>query len=926
MSAIVGICVASLNGMGRAFCEHAVGVSLQAGVLIVVLLCIDLLLRNRIRATVRYWIWMLVFVKLVLPPSLAVPTGIGYWLGRYVPSAPAVPQQVVETVTVPAHVEAYAPAEMIPVQPSHSMPLASEWPEPTQADSEPLTWQGGVFVLWCVGVLTFAGLVIQRWFSVTRLIARGEPAQDDLLGVLDECVRRMGIRRTVDLKLSPKAFSPAVCGLFRPTILIPVELLERLSPPNLKMVLIHELAHVKRGDLRVCSLQTLLQIVYFYNPLVWLVNAIVRRVREQAVDEMVLVALGAEARSYSTTLIEIAEMAFLRASPALRLVGVAESRKSLEGRIKNMVTRPIPKSGRVGLWGLCAIVATAVVLLPMARAQNREAPDGSLVARLPGGVTVELLGICNWPPEGRRCWRPDGTKLSKEIFITRTEQLPGPHNYGFMVQVAGPQDLAVRWRTIDGATGWEGSCLVEDSQGEILDRCTAAISDMEAGKVSTAIRIGVAAGAWSTILSHDGKNMYPGNRTGVLWSRAFEDSDGTYIVASAEWRKDRAERIVAVDSEDRVHTGWCGSIASGHVDQYTASFRGLRPDQIKQFLFQVRPYEWAQFDNVSLRRGRKTVVTIKTAMRDNETHADAAPAAGDDVEAFRSYTVNRRVADFPQGEDFSTPEAAYATIHRMDQGDSSAWQRVSVARLSDRLGREGSGRRRAVDPEWTEVLFNARIREVLVWNLTRAAVMAELPEGAAGRKVVDPIDARSFQLQDGRWLNTGNGRFRSTEDARTHFTRRIERETALSEAMRDPLRHAGEIEEAAAQLFERLHLADYADILSHYRDGAWDSEMWQTFPTCGLYTVRTDYPSFALWCCEHFKDNPIIRIQLGDVFIGDALVAGKTGWPTVPYRLTLKDGTILAGNLPFQYVTDQGKGRWQGMEGIDWHLWPSGTR
>ncbi|OHB67956.1 MAG: hypothetical protein A2Y76_01175 [Planctomycetes bacterium RBG_13_60_9] len=62
------------------------------------------------------------------------------------------------------------------------------------------------------------------------------------------------------------------------------------------------------------------------------------------------------------------------------------------------------------------------------------------------------------------------------------------------------------------------------------------------------------------------------------------------------------------------------------------------------------------------------------------------------------------------------------------------------------------------------------------------------------------------------------------------------------------------------------------------------------------------------------------------MFVGDALVVDKTGWPTVPYKLTLKDGTTLAGNLPFNYDINQGRGHWQGMEGLDWHLWSSETR
>ncbi|MEN6428572.1 MAG: M56 family metallopeptidase, partial [Phycisphaerales bacterium] len=364
-----------INGIGRGFCDYAAAMFIQVNVLIVVLLGVDLFLRNRIRATLRYWIWMLVFVKLLLPPSLCVPTGIGYWLGRNELLTPSGSSRPIEAVAAPVRMELETPIETPPVQESRPFPLTVEPAQAVSVAAERLVWQGGVFLLWGAGVSVFAALVIQRLLFVRGLIAHTEPARSDLTDVLDECRRRMGIRRSVGLRLSSGAFSPAVCGLFRPTILMPAAMLDRLSPEGLRAVLIHELAHVKRGDLWVNTLQTVLQIVYFYNPLVWLANAIVRRVREQAVDEMVLVALDAQARSYGNTLIDIAEMAFLRASPALRLIGVAESRKSLEGRIKHMMTRPIPKSARVGALGVLAVAVTGAVLLPMARAQSRTAPE-----------------------------------------------------------------------------------------------------------------------------------------------------------------------------------------------------------------------------------------------------------------------------------------------------------------------------------------------------------------------------------------------------------------------------------------------------------------------------------------------------------------------------------------------------------------------
>jgi hypothetical protein len=314
---------------------------------------------------------------------------------------------------------------------------------------------------------------------------------------------------------------------------------------------------------------------------------------------------------------------------------------------------------------------------------------------------------------------------------------------------------------------------------------------------------------------------------------------------------------------------------------------------------------------------------LKQAIAESRLLKDAFASTDSSARGmFQDYLVNRSVADFPAGEDFSTPEAAYATINRMDQGDPSAWRKVSVARSAARMAQSEPEPKKTVNPAWAKVLANARIREVLVWNMTKAAVIAELPQGSSDKKIVDPFDVRFLGLENGRWLNMGNDRVSSVEAAETHFKAWMTRDATEADAMRDPLAHADEIQATAVQLFDRLRAADYAKILSYYHDGKWDNDGWKKFPTLGLYTVATDYPSFALWCATHFKDNPIVSVHLGDVFISDALVADKTGRPTVPYKVALEDGSVLAGNLPF--YREQGK--WIGLEGIDWHLWPNGTK
>ena len=373
-----------LNEVGGVFYDYAAGVFIQSTLLVILLFAIDLLLRKRVRAIFRYCIWLLVLVKLILPPMLSLPTGIGYWVGDHLPAA----SNMAFDAVAPEHTG--PSGEMPYVRPSEN--IAGDDPAMASADSilTPLTWQAVVFILWLAGVLAFLAVLVQRIRFVKGLVAASCPAGDELTGLLEQCRRQIAVRRDIKLRLSEAVPSPAVCGLLRPTVLMPTSLVEKLSPEGLRATLIHELAHIRRGDLWVNSVQTFLQVVYFYNPFVWFANSIIRKVCEEAVDETVLVALGGQAKDYSNTLIDIGEMVFWKADLGLRLIGVAESKKALQWRIKHMLNRPIPKSSKLGAFVIIVIFTIAAVLLPMARAQ-KPSENNEPAATVNEGKPTKLL-------------------------------------------------------------------------------------------------------------------------------------------------------------------------------------------------------------------------------------------------------------------------------------------------------------------------------------------------------------------------------------------------------------------------------------------------------------------------------------------------------------------------------------------------------
>ncbi len=373
-----------LNSAGKTFISFAVPMLIQSSILIILLLGLDVIIRNKVRAVVRYWIWMLILAKLVLPTSFSSPTGVAYWFGDRLPSivaelptsaeesvAPPHNFQYVDEVTFLESIRSVWPTEGGELKSAASLPGEQEVKANVAAEAPSLSWQALVFMTWVASVTIMSVLLIGRMVFVRRLFAQSKNPDSTLVDLFERCRRQMGVYIHVNLKLSPIAASPSVCGFFRPGILIPEEMSNRLGSQHLKSILLHELAHIKRGDLWVSFIQTVLQIVHIYNPLLWVANEIIRRVREQAVDETVLVAMGEEAEDYPATLLITSKLAFGRPGATLPLISVVESKSALKRRIKRMLNRPIPKDYKLGIAGVLAILIIGLLLLPMAKAEKK---------------------------------------------------------------------------------------------------------------------------------------------------------------------------------------------------------------------------------------------------------------------------------------------------------------------------------------------------------------------------------------------------------------------------------------------------------------------------------------------------------------------------------------------------------------------------
>jgi len=342
-----------LNLWGEHFARICWPLFWQSSILIAGMFLLDLLFRRKLRPSVRHALWLVVLIKLLLPPSLAFPTGLGWWL-RTREAAPARQQ-------VASYVVTYGPARITTPLPNANY---ASIPAPRTRLST-AAWR----VLAIGGIsLTLLLLLLMRWQRLHKQLRKSRAAPIWLAEMARDAQLKVRCRRPVRLMLTDTSISPALCGLFRPLIVLPSRLLERLTAAQLRAVVLHELIHLRNGDVWINCFQSLLQITFWWHPLVWFANARIRRIREEVVDDAVRLALGAEAETYAPTLLEVARLALSRPLATLGLVGILESRHALKQRVNRLVSFPAPRRAGLTLGSILGILAFTCIAVPMGQA------------------------------------------------------------------------------------------------------------------------------------------------------------------------------------------------------------------------------------------------------------------------------------------------------------------------------------------------------------------------------------------------------------------------------------------------------------------------------------------------------------------------------------------------------------------------------
>ena len=309
---------------------------------------LTLLLKNN-RAHARYCLWLAASVKFLVPFSLLML--VGGLAGRH---------------SVVVHAPALAPVIVLNIVEEVNEPFVSGVPPEAsalpQASKSRTSVVTALIALWAIGCGAFVFSWWLRWRRMRAVVRAGSPV-----------MRGIGI----PVVSSAWIVEPGVYGAFRPVLLLPDGIGDRLAPAELRAILAHELCHVRRRDNLATMVHMVVEAVFWFHPLVWWLGARLMDERERACDEEVL-RIGNEAEAYAEGLLKVCEL-YLQ-SPLRCVAGVtgANLRRRIEAIVANRTTLNLnlPKKAALALAGILAVaipIIPGVVNAPELRAQTESA-------------------------------------------------------------------------------------------------------------------------------------------------------------------------------------------------------------------------------------------------------------------------------------------------------------------------------------------------------------------------------------------------------------------------------------------------------------------------------------------------------------------------------------------------------------------------
>jgi len=241
-----------------------------------------------------------------------------------------------------------------------------------------------IVALWLAGMLFFSVRFAGSYLYINRLRHYNtSPVTGKLTETLTRLQTQLSIRKKIRLVESLLVKIPMVIGHLKPVVIIPAGLAAALPYDQVEAIIAHELAHIRRNDYFLNFIKSVIQVIYFYHPVIWWISAEMEKERENCCDDITIRVLGDE-KSLQNALISLQE--FEQKSVYVAAAFLSKKYKLLN-RIKRMKTTNQIKQGFKGSLAGYIILLGGIIMLTTGSAFSPELDD------LPGEYKTQNTGI-----------------------------------------------------------------------------------------------------------------------------------------------------------------------------------------------------------------------------------------------------------------------------------------------------------------------------------------------------------------------------------------------------------------------------------------------------------------------------------------------------------------------------------------------------
>lgn len=353
--------------------------SFASSVVALAILLVRALLWHRVPAKLQYAVWALLLIRLVLPVLPSSPITVF----NIHPTAQLSVQNINSAGSKGISLGATGGKTNTAADTSGQggSTAAPQLPPKNAPAFQPgINFETASYV-WLLGMI-----LILLYYAVINIAVRVSLSGREIcrdgaaLEVLEDCRRRIGLRRSVTILGNFGTESPAVFGIFRPRIIVSKSLTENADPDTLKYIFLHELTHIKRHDNAVNLLAMLLGAVNWFNPLLWFAFHKMKEDCEVSCDASVLVMLSSsEKREYGYTIVNM-----LQAMPYRFIPGAAGFTGSFTKRRIIMIAR-----GKKTSIIVTAIALTLILLAGCASLPAKDVSAAGLTSSNSGSSAVD---------------------------------------------------------------------------------------------------------------------------------------------------------------------------------------------------------------------------------------------------------------------------------------------------------------------------------------------------------------------------------------------------------------------------------------------------------------------------------------------------------------------------------------------------------